>query len=91
MSDVMRSSKKRGASPNATTSVRRTRAKAAVEASRTSVMHVTFQYYAVLPDMIAMSLDEFLLQSLLIHLQGAEVSFLSLYPRLPPLIVPVSA
>ena len=54
-------------------------------------MHVTFQYYAVLPDMTAMSLDEFLPQSLLIHLQGAEVSFLSLYPRLPPLIVPVSA
>ena len=84
--DIMQSSKKRDASPNATTSVRRTRAKAAVEASRTSVMHVTFQDYAVLPDMTAMSLDEFLPQSLLIHLQGAEVSFLSLssmfYPAL---------
>jgi len=37
-----------------------TRAKAAVEASRTSVhMHVTFQDYAVLPGMTAKSLDEF--------------------------------
>jgi len=66
----MWSSKKRGASPNATTSMLRTRAKAAVEASRTSVMHVTFQVYAVLPDMTAISLDEFLSQSLLILLQA---------------------
>ena len=72
----MRSSRKRVASQaNDTIPIRRTRAKAAVEAPAVSVMHVTYQDYAVLPDMDAVSLDEFLPQSLLVLLQGAEVNF----------------